>query len=232
MATKIASLYAEIGVKTDQLDKGLKDAKKSLGSATSGIGELIKGAGVAAGVLGAFGFAAKKAFDLASEGAQLRQTYISFQQLMGQIGALQTLMQVNDIKDLLNPNSILALNTLGVISLSNPVTAALMAVSFVDNLFGGKLLGGMFGKKCKASTKCYKPTAQKNIHTVIGELLQFPYDKNEPDYLAPIQLITYSYERDVAPFKSQTDELYGILKPANFGLFAMPEAWGNIHIGY
>src|SRR3990167_7729088 len=116
MATKIASLYAEIGVKTDQLDKGLKDAKKSLGSATSGIGELIKGAGVAAGVLGAFGFAAKKAFDLASEGAQLRQTYISFQQLMGQIGAAP---------DLLNQLKMAARGTVDEISLMSSTTMLL-----------------------------------------------------------------------------------------------------------
>lgn len=152
-------------------------------------------------------------------------------QLLGQIGAIQTLLQVRDFKDLLNPSSILALNTLGIISLSNPVTAALMAISFLDNMLGGTILGGIFGK-CKATTDCYKPTAQANVHKVIGELLQFPYDEGKPDYYRVTQLITYSDARDVTPFSSQLDQLYGADRPQNFGLFAMPETADHIHIGY
>lgn len=155
--------------------------------------------------------------------------------LMGQIGAIQTLLQVDSFQDLLNPSSILALNTLGIISLSNPVTTALMVVSFLDNLMGGKLLGGIFGDNCKANTKCYKPTAQANVYSVIENLLQMPYDlKNKTQYRVT-QLIVYSleYTRSKDPsLDSKLDSLYWPTRAANVGLFTMPEAWQNIHIGY
>lgn len=153
-------------------------------------------------------------------------------QLLGQIGAIQNLLQVDSFQDLMNPSSILALNTLNIISLSNPITTGLMALSVVDNLLGGKLLGGMFGTDCEATTACYKPTAQNNIHKAIGELLQFPYDHGDPDNYRITQLITYSTERDVTAFSAQLDKLYGADRPANYGLFSMPEASTHIHIGY
>jgi len=153
-------------------------------------------------------------------------------QLLGQIGAVQTLLNVNSIQDLLNPNSILALNTLGLISLSNPVMTALMIIGFVDNLMGGKLLGGLLGGDCEGSTKCYKTTAEANNHTVVSQLLQFPKDMNNVNYYKVTQLITYSEARDVTPFSSQLNELYGKIRPKNYGLFAMPEAWDHLHIGY
>ena len=92
------------------------------------------------------------------------------------------------------------------------------------NLFG---LGG-----CEGSTGCYKPTAQKNVHTAIGELLQMPYDLGRPDFYRATQIITYSEERDVLPFADQLDTLYGRGRQNNYGLFAMPEAHDHLHIGY
>jgi len=147
-------------------------------------------------------------------------------ELLGQIGSVQTLLQVRSIGDIFNPNTVLALNNLGIIALSNPVVAALTAVVFLDQFFGL----GLFS--CKGSTDCYKPTAQNNVHTVISELLQFPYDLGNPDYYRVTQLITYSEERDVLPFQDQLDKLYGRGRPNNYGLFAMPEAHDHLHIGY
>jgi len=156
--------------------------------------------------------------------------------MLGQIGAIQTLMQVDSIGDLMNPSSILALNTLGIISLSNPVTATLMAVVFLDNLMGGKLLGGIFGgDDCKATTACYKPTAQENIYKVVEELLKMPYDLGDKEFYRVTQLIVYKldYIRSKDPTLDQKlDELYWTPRAKNVGLFTMPEAFGNIHIGY
>lgn len=152
-------------------------------------------------------------------------------QLLGQIGALQTLLQVDSFQDLFNPSTILALNQLGLIALSGPVAVALMAVSFLDNIFGL----GLFGDDCKASTACYKPTAQDNVYKVIENLLQMPYDLGDKEKYRVTQLIVYSLEytrsKD-SSLDSKLDKLYWPNRPANVGLFTMPEAWQNIHIGY
>lgn len=155
--------------------------------------------------------------------------------LLAEIGAIQTLLAVDNFQDLMNPNTILALNTLGIISLSNPVTIALMVVSFLDNLMGGGLLGGILGDDCEASTACYKPTAQENVYKVVEGLLQMPYDLKDKEEYRVTQLIVYSleYTRSKDPgIDSKLDQLYWINRPANVGLFTMPEAWQNIHIGY
>lgn len=149
-------------------------------------------------------------------------------QLMGQIGALQGLLQMNSIADLFNPQMILNLNTLGLISLSNPVIAALTAITMISQFLGINLFGG---GGC-TSQKCLKEAAQKKVHTVIEQLLQFPYDMNSPNYYRVTQLITYSAERDVTPFADKLDALYGSSHPSNYGLFAMPEARDHLHIGY
>lgn len=78
----------------------------------------------------------------------------------------------------------------------------------------------------------YQPESRKKIHQVIHDLLQFAYDSGNKDYYKVTQLITYSQERDVTPFATTLDKLYGKVRPANYGLFSMPEAWGQIHIGY
>ena len=150
-------------------------------------------------------------------------------EFLGQIGAAQTLLQVRSLEDLFNPTTILSLNTLGIISLSNPIIGALTAVSLFSQFLGINLfgLGG-----CEGSTGCYKPTAQKNVHTAIGELLQMPYDLGRPDFYRATQIITYSEERDVLPFADQLDTLYGRGRQNNYGLFAMPEAHDHLHIGY
>ncbi len=156
-------------------------------------------------------------------------------QLFGQIGAIQTLLAVDSLQDLMNPSSILALNTLGIISLSNPVTVALMAVAFIDNLTGGKLLGGLLGDDCKANTACYKPAAQENVYKVTEELLQMPYDLGNKEKYRVTQLIIYSldYIRSKDPsLETKLDKLYWSGRPKNVGLFTMPEAWQNVHIGY
>ncbi len=105
------------------------------------------------------------------------------------------------------------------------------AITGFDLTFG---LGSMFGGGCSGDTDCYAPTAQKNVHTAIGELLQFPYKTNDSDYYKINQLITYSNERDVIPFQEEgiLDNLYGLPRPANIGLFSMPEAKDHLHIGY
>ena len=78
----------------------------------------------------------------------------------------------------------------------------------------------------------YRPEAQRKVHDLIAELLQFPYDiKNKTEYRVT-QLITFSKERDVTPFKALVDKLYGASRPANYGLFNMPEAWDHLHIAY
>lgn len=78
----------------------------------------------------------------------------------------------------------------------------------------------------------YQPEARRKVHQVIGELLQFPYDKVDWRRYRVTQLITFSEDRDVAPFAAALDRLYDKVRPANFGLFAMPESWPHIHIGY
>lgn len=78
----------------------------------------------------------------------------------------------------------------------------------------------------------YRPQAREKTHNVISQLLQFPYDMNDVEYYKVTQLITYSYERDVAPFAEKLDVLYGKIRPGNYGLFSMPESWAQVHIGY
>jgi len=144
-------------------------------------------------------------------------------QLLGQIGAVQTLLS----GDIFSINGVLALNTLGIIGLSNPVTATLMAVQFISSILGISLPG-----QCNGDTKCYKPTAQKNVHKVIEELLAYPVETGDPFVNKVTQIITLSQERDVDPFEDQLQNLYGILRPKSFGLFAMPEAYDHLHIAY
>lgn len=80
----------------------------------------------------------------------------------------------------------------------------------------------------------YRPEARRKVHQALGELLQFPYDTENLTFYRITQLITYSEERDVLPFAEDgtLDQLYGVPREANFGLFAMLEAWQNIHLGY
>ncbi|AKM82269.1 MAG: Plexin repeat family protein [Berkelbacteria bacterium GW2011_GWE1_39_12] len=78
----------------------------------------------------------------------------------------------------------------------------------------------------------YQPEARKKVHQVIAELLKFPYDKGNTSTYRVTQLITYSKERDVIPFSSILNALYGKTRPANYGLFAMPESWAQVHVAY
>lgn len=80
----------------------------------------------------------------------------------------------------------------------------------------------------------YQPEARRKVHLAITELLKWPYDSGDVNYNRITQLITFSYDRDVQPFEQDgtLDKLYGLPRPANYGLFYMLEAWQNIHIGY
>ena len=157
-------------------------------------------------------------------------------ELLGQIGSIQALMQVDSLNDLLNPSTILALNNLGLITLAGPVAAALMVASFIDNLTGGALLGGLLGgDDCKETTDCYKPTAQENIYKVVEELLQMPYDLGDKNLYRVTQLIVWNldYIKQKDPnLATKLDQLYWTPRAKNVGLFTMPEAFANIHIGY
>lgn len=78
----------------------------------------------------------------------------------------------------------------------------------------------------------YRPEARRKTHQVITELLRFPYDKANVRYFRVTQLITFSGDRDVTPFASILDAIYGAKRPANYGLFSMPEAWAQVHVAY
>jgi predicted nucleic acid-binding Zn-ribbon protein len=78
----------------------------------------------------------------------------------------------------------------------------------------------------------YRPEAQRKVHNIIAESLQFPYDKNDPNQYRVTQLITFSQKRDVTSFSTILDKLYDASRPANYGLFSMPESWSHIHIAY
>jgi len=80
----------------------------------------------------------------------------------------------------------------------------------------------------------YQPEARRKVHLAITELLKWPYDSGNKDYYRITQIITYSYDRDVQPFEKDgtLDKIYGLPRPANYGLFYMLEAWQNIHISY
>ena len=93
LGKKIASLYAEIGADTKGLDKGLKDSKKGLEGAKQSLGAVAAEAATAAGVLVAFGLAAKQAFDLGREGASITQTRDSFYGLAESVGASETSLE-------------------------------------------------------------------------------------------------------------------------------------------
>ena len=78
----------------------------------------------------------------------------------------------------------------------------------------------------------FQPEARRKTHQVIDELLDYPYTTPSPDNYKVTQLITFSKERDVDPFKDKIDKLYGINRYANNGLFAMVESWTQVHVAY
>ena len=99
MSFQIASLFAKIGADTTDLNRGLQNANAKLDetagkmqgsaaaageadSSTKSFGTTLaafaKMAGVAVGAIAAVGIAAKKAFDFASEGAEIQQLRDSF----------------------------------------------------------------------------------------------------------------------------------------------------------
>jgi len=156
-------------------------------------------------------------------------------EILSQLGPVSALLNVQSIGDLLNPDALSALNALGILSFSNPVLAALSAIDMISNILGIDVFGGVLGSCRKGHTRCYTPTARNNVHQAISELLQFPYDMDggkNTMYWRINQIITFSKERDVDKFADKLNKLYDYVRPANFGLFAMPEAHDHLHIAY
>ena len=102
MATRVGSLYAEIGADTSGLKKGLKEAQtglkdtaKSAEKSSKPIKEIWGTAVKALGVVAAVGYAAKKAFDLGAQGAQLEYAAGKFNRLTESVGATSDAMLVD-----------------------------------------------------------------------------------------------------------------------------------------
>lgn len=98
---------------------------------------------------------------------------------------------------------------------------------------GGGLTGVLGGDQQQVMDKVFRPEARYKVHTMIDELLDISKLFNNPN-MKVTQLITYNEERDVAPFESKVASLYGHKADRRdvYGLFSMPEAFPNIHIGY
>jgi len=95
MAKKVASLFAEIGVKTDKLKRGLDDSKKQI----TGIGKEFKNLGglaqtaLVGGVAGSAIVAAKELYELGKRGAAVEQTGESFEFLLNKVDAAPDLLE-------------------------------------------------------------------------------------------------------------------------------------------
>lgn len=118
-----------------------------------------------------------------------------------------------------------------------PYTQAVpIQVKWQDDMPDAKYVGGATDDKSLINApifySVYRPEARRKVHELIQQALQFPTDMNNQYYYHVTQLITYSDSRDVQPFMSILKTLYGLPRPANFGLFAMPEAWAQVHIAY
>ena len=95
MAKKVASLYAEIGAKTDKLKSGLDDSKKQItgmGQQFKQLGTLAQGA-LVTGVGGAAIVAAKELYELGKRGAAVEQTGQSFEFLLDKVDAAPDLLE-------------------------------------------------------------------------------------------------------------------------------------------
>ncbi len=96
----------------------------------------------------------------------------------------------------------------------------------------GGFVGGLFGS-C-GDNDCYEGKARENVHTAIEQLLRAPIEYKLPNNKV-IQLITYNKERDVIPFSGEGSlvyQNYGEPTPQVYGLFAMKEAYQQLHIGF
>ena len=137
--------------------------------------------------------------------------------------------------------------TLIMMAIEDPAAFINMLVlgplGMVSNIFGAvsDILGGLFGSGCDA--RCQ---ARNKVHLVIKELMQMPSSKDSalglPDLIGMriMQLITWSYDRDVLPFETGEEkpsykDVYGQKTISNYGLFATSEnnyLLDHIHIGY
>jgi len=108
MATKIASLFAEVGADISGLQKGLGKAKTEMSGAAREMGKsgtkladqidsafkaASKGFTTATASIVGIGVAMNKAFDLGEQGAAITQTQESFDRLMRSVGAAPNILQ-------------------------------------------------------------------------------------------------------------------------------------------
>lgn len=109
-------------------------------------------------------------------------------------------------------------------------------ISFGGSLGGGGLVG-LGGGEAEVMNKVKRPEARRKVHQVINELLDIAKNLNDRNF-SVTQLITFSKGRDVDPFESKLEKIYGKSKEnggtraENYGLFSMKEAHPNLHIGY
>lgn len=81
-------------------------------------------------------------------------------------------------------------------------------------------------------SQVFRPEAQRKVNQTISEILQYPYDMKDKSYYRPSQIITFSDSRDVQPFSTILDDLYGLQRLSSLGLFHMDESWAQIHVAY
>lgn len=112
--------------------------------------------------------------------------------------------------------------------INDAISSITSAIPGLGSVFG---LGGL--GKCKGNTNCYKDTARNNVHTSVKNLLYMQEYTNDND-LKVIQLIVYNEQRDVTPFidDGTLDKFYGKNRLPNYGLFAMTEAYQQVHIAF
>ncbi len=102
---------------------------------------------------------------------------------------------------------------------------------------GGTSLSNLADNDPMIMQKVYRPEARRKVHQVIDELIEMPNVLKNLNYKV-IQMITFSEDRDVVPFESKIEKIYGKSiadggsRVKNYGLFSMPQAHRNIHIGY
>lgn len=97
MAKKIASLYAEIGADTTKLKRGLSESKGLLTETKDKFDNLKKSILPATAIVGSFGIALGKAWDMAKEGAAMEYSIQKFDRLSTSIGTTSKLL-LNDLK--------------------------------------------------------------------------------------------------------------------------------------
>jgi hypothetical protein len=104
----------------------------------------------------------------------------------------------------------------------NPQSLISMGLSMIPGL-------GFLSGNCLESE--YKNISRDYIHKTDQELLAMSTELKDP-VMKPTQIITFSKDRDVTPFATEIDNLYGKNRQSNYGLFSMKEMQNRIHVGY